>query len=174
MPGNIDLRQEIYKIFRGGDGIKGIGQLIIHRKVRMDDNGDYIRCICYDKVSGDHGIDNCPYCHGLGYLFDERLVIGYITDKIPTINDKLLFNILPGETGQGKHYAILEYWVEPSEKDMLLEPIYNTNVSGTQNVKIYRKWYITSAAPIRGDYGRTEYWVCTIEYYNKKIRGNYD
>jgi len=167
---NIDLRYHIYKILRGADGNPGIGQLLIHRKVRQDSNGDYIRCVCYDKTSGDHGIDNCPYCHGLGYLFDDSLVLGYIVERISSFYDKEKIPFDPGIIDSGKHYVILEWTTHPSEKDLILEPMYDTENNIIQPVKIYRKWKISAVNPIRGDYGRVEYYVCIIDYYKREGR----
>jgi len=165
---NIDLRKEIGKILRGDGSTPGQGQPFVLRHVRTDANKNPERCVCYDKVSGDVGLANCTYCNGLGYLFDESLVLGYLVEVgAMFLSDEMDSNLF-GVINTDKRYVICEHYVEVSERDMLLELDFIPNMATPQQVDVFRKWDIERVVPFRGDNGRIEYLQIVVETWGNR------
>lgn len=55
----------------------------IHRKMRRTVDGDKVPCLsCNVKVSGNReGKLDCPYCSGVGYLWDEAIEEGFFYNQ---------------------------------------------------------------------------------------------
>jgi hypothetical protein len=53
---------------------------VLYRKLRRDILGNQIRCTgCNARASGIiEGDPSCPYCDGIGYLWDESIINGWI------------------------------------------------------------------------------------------------
>jgi hypothetical protein len=73
----LDLRQELLDLFSGVDfeNIKFIP--VVLRHIRRNNDETRVKCSCFSETSGE-GIPNCPYCEGVGFLWDEAIVPSYI------------------------------------------------------------------------------------------------
>lgn len=76
----IDLRAEFDEIMFGGPNTLPHGRPVLIRRMRSDDEGNLLRCVCRDPLTdeADHSND-CPYCLGEGYYWDEALETTYQT-----------------------------------------------------------------------------------------------
>jgi len=74
----IDLRAEFDDLVFGGGTSIAHGRLLLLRKMRRDDDNKLIKCVCVDAVTDEADTeDDCPFCLGEGYYWDEEKIIGF-------------------------------------------------------------------------------------------------
>lgn len=78
----LDLRQEVADFFNGKDFGNEKFNVFLHRQIRIDDTKypyiNRIKCPTCNHDYNNEGKIGCPTCDGIGYLWDEKLIIGYI------------------------------------------------------------------------------------------------
>lgn len=156
----IDMRKEFRRFLYGYGPEIPKGQKGILRRMRLDDNGDRIKCDCVDSITHEPDKDYfCPYCDGEGYLWDEEWIVYY---KILTSSDQGLarknkpfsFGVLNVEYT----YFFVEHFINPTRYDKIVE--VEKELSGLpENPYVRRaKYTIATAQPFRSDSGRVEFW----------------
>lgn len=76
----IDLRQEFDDLVLGGNTSIQHGHKLILRKMRRDESNSLVACVCKDSLTREPDPENqCPYCLGEGYYWDESWMTGYST-----------------------------------------------------------------------------------------------
>lgn len=73
----LDLQKEMYDLLFTDKDCTPIKIPIIHKKVRRDVRDYIIKCKCTLENGLSEGTLTCPYCHGDGYISDEKLIEGY-------------------------------------------------------------------------------------------------
>lgn len=68
----LDLSKELRELFFGDDFGLNKGVIVKHKSFRTD-NSKKVKCSCNTR-NIDTGLENCPYCFGDGYLFDEKFI----------------------------------------------------------------------------------------------------
>jgi hypothetical protein len=149
----IDLRKELDNTLLGAaDEItKGITGLL--RRVRRDSTGEKVRCVCRDETTDEPSKDtNCPYCWGLGFLWDEHKVVYYkYTDSFRSKEAK-------AERFERSTFYI-KYTEEIDQYDYLVELRLDVSGNVVNPVARERLFNIIGATPYRSDNGRIEYWM---------------
>lgn len=78
----IDVRDEVERFFNGDDFGTEKFHVLLQRKIRIDtDKYPYINKIKCNTCNHDYnnsGTVGCPSCDGVGYLWDEKLIVGYM------------------------------------------------------------------------------------------------
>ena len=91
----INMRQELVKMFEGYWPEVAKAQTGVLRKMRRDANDKLIPCPCVDKVTKEPDHERfCPICFGEGNLFDEKEIHFYRElsglDTTKALRDRLL------------------------------------------------------------------------------------
>ena len=92
-------------------------------------------------------------CLGMGYLWDERELVYYKNDDTLRKSDEAFFYV--------------EYFVEPSVGDYVVEVVRNTEGVITPPGERQGLFKIIKAEAFRSDTGRIEYWRCRTKYERK-------
>jgi hypothetical protein len=106
----ISLREELVELITGDDF--GEEKFIPHvlRKIRIDNKQNKIRCTCWDPISNE-GRQGCPFCDGIGSLWDESIVAGfmYFLTKKKLSNTEVYSN----QPGRSEKYDLA--FISPSD-----------------------------------------------------------
>ena len=75
----IDIPTEVQSILYDDVNFKKIGVPFVSRKFRRTSNNKRVNCLACNKASDGsvEGIQQCPYCQGTGFLFDETIEVGF-------------------------------------------------------------------------------------------------
>lgn len=77
----LDLRDEVLAFFDGRDFGNEKFHVLLQRQIRIDDTKypyiNRIRCKTCNHDYSNEGRVGCPDCDGIGYLWDEKLIVGY-------------------------------------------------------------------------------------------------
>ena len=160
----IDLRDELDRTLNGASDETRKGRVGLVRRIRLDDNGEPIRCPCRNKQTDEPSRDSyCRYCLGMGFLWDERKMVYYKNED-------------SFRKGNGFSFY-LQYDKDISDIDYLVE--IENNKEGEPVFPVKRKaiFKVLEAHPYNADRGRLEFWqVLALEerkwsvYYGVKNR----
>lgn len=158
----IDIRQEVLDLIGGKDFGQQHFQPMIHRAIRKDSKLNKIKCNCYDEISkeGRHG---CGDCDGEGYLWDEKLILGYpyfMTTK----------NMIRGldfitEAGRSEKYElgfITRYFDQVSKGDRVFAPLLSDSGAIQYPIVIEEEYYVLNNRKYRLDHGKAEYCISIL------------
>jgi len=158
--GEVDLRQEFYELLYGSATETAKGRPGILRRMRKDDDGNKIPCLCVDEKTGEPDKDTiCPYCWSEGFLWDEEWVTYYKT--LVSSHEGLVRKNQPNKAGMSNTpfvFFYLEYDIVPDRYDKIVEVALDTE--GDISLPYTREaiYSIATAEPFRSDEGRIEYW----------------
>jgi len=147
----LDLRAEMDDLLFGSYGEVAKGKVGLLRKMRIDSNGEHIRCPCRNKVTDEPSRDQyCRYCHGHGYFWDETQIVYYKN------NDSFV------KDGEGLFY--LQYDLEITERDYIIELKLDSEGRPIEEIERESVYEIESADKFRADNGRIEFWQISAKY----------
>ena len=149
------FRKDVYRA-------KGKGQPLIIRKIRRDADGEKIKCSCNDTVvthEGD-GDANCAYCDGVGYIWDEKWFLGYVTHSASFVGTSMTLReiMMPGFVQTDEPYLYTFYYVTVQKGDWIIQPALDTEGKVIQPIRAQHKNIVISQFPMRMDGARIEYW----------------
>jgi hypothetical protein len=160
----IDLRDEFNEFLFGSPTEIAKGRPGILRRMRRNDDGDLVVCLCVDEKTGEPDRDTiCPYCWGEGYLWDEEWVTYY--KMLVSSHEGLVRKDQPHKPGVSNIpfvFFYLEYDVTPSRFDKIVEVSLNT--AGGISLPYTREaiYPIATSEAFRSDNGRIEYWRVAV------------
>jgi hypothetical protein len=156
----IDLRQELIRMFNGTYPEIAKSQPALLRVMRKDSDGNKIACGCVDPITQDPDKDRyCPVCMSEGWIWDEE--------------DLLIYRILGGSV-VGNHtldeltkagliniplvvfYTL--YNSDITEDDKIVRLQLDTAGSAIVPKKRHSIYKISKAWDYRADNGKIEYW----------------
>ena len=73
----IDIRQEVEDLISGKDFGVEHSAVFVQRKLRRDPDMSPVKCVCFDPIANE-GRQGCTDCDGIGYLWDEVLINGFM------------------------------------------------------------------------------------------------
>ena len=154
----LDLRQEMNELLYGSAGEIAKGKVGLLRKMRLDNNGERIRCSCRNKITDEPDRDYfCRYCHGHGYFWDETKIVYYKND------DSFM-----RKEGKVQEYErdmfFIEYFKDISPYDFIIEIALDKDGIPIQPVQRLKVYDIISAVEFRADYGRVEFWQIRAKF----------
>lgn len=160
----IDLRDELRRMFVGDAWEIGKEQLYIYRRMRRGEDDRLVPCSCNNPLSqeGDRHIF-CPYCFGEGFLWDEHWISGI---RVRSRGARRRVDRLDMEEAGLLHpeisYMYVNHLSSPTTQDKILAPQIDPEGRIQWPVKVSHYWAIEKADPLRGDGGRIEYWLLTL------------
>lgn len=144
----IDLRKEIDSFFNGEDFGMPKYNTLLHRKLLKDENENFKRCECWNPLTQD-GAKGCSKCDGIGTLWEEQLIIGYLfrAQYIKQLTPQMI--ITPSEyyIGKGDYLYTLKY----NDNGTISLPVIN--------IDMYKSLY---SDKILLDHNRVEYNMSTV------------
>jgi hypothetical protein len=154
----LDLRKEMKELLYGSGGEVAKGKVGLLRKMRLDSNGDLVRCPCRNKITDEPDRDFfCRYCHGHGYFWDEYEIVYYKND-----------DSFRKREGKVQEYEgdmfFLQYTEDLSPHDFIIEIVLDKNGVPVQPVQRLKVYDIMSSDQFRADYGRVEFWQVRAKY----------
>ena len=184
---NIDLRDELHNVLWGFAGEPGQGQRVIFRRLTNTTCPS-----CWSVKTGGSSNPNCKYCQGEGYQFYEsNEVVGFFRGAAPVYKAGVLATGLYPQAAMGysdtnKATAYAEIYrpdgslVYPDydkylyQTDKSYDRLYELKVDPDGNVIVNSsgtpirsaKWKVLNVIPIRGDYGRIEFFELALEKEN--------
>lgn len=159
----IDLKSELELFFNGTDFGHTKYNILIHRKVRYDASGSKINCgTCWNKKE-QSGRPGCPDCEGLGLLWDDVLIYGYMfRPQYIRLSDEMK-HILPVAIAQNKSMELIAPNIfQFREYDQIHVP--NTETTGTIKipVSVYERYTVAAIQPQRLDHNSVEYNIVVL------------
>ena len=156
-----DLRHELNSLFFGDGYEIPKAHSVLLRRMRRSGN-DLIECPCVDKLTREPDIDHrCEYCLGEGYLWDEEwlstrsVVIGSTTNKLVFKTQHLE----PGQINAEVKVFFMEYDVQPSWYDRIVELYSDQEGKPAVPYRRYRIYRPQTIQPLRSDHGRVEFFA---------------
>jgi len=155
----IDLRAEFDDFIFGGGSSIAHGSTFLLRKMRRGDDGKLISCPCVDKTTYEPDTeDDCPFCLGEGYFWDEEKIIGF-SGHLGAEGGKAnrLRHIAPGSVRGEFKIFYFRYDTDISYRDKVIDLKLDTE--GTPVVPYLRESIYKPQTIIRyrSDNGRVEY-----------------
>jgi len=155
----IDLRDEMKRLMHGDGTEIPKGRKGLLRRMRKNDNGNLILCECVDDITHEPDLDTfCPYCLGEGYKWDEEIITYY--KVVIGTNEGLAAKVqklIPGELNVPFAFYYIEYFVNPSLQDKLVEirlDLEGNVITPLDRHKVVR---LEAVQDFRSDNGRIEY-----------------
>lgn len=164
-----DMRQELINMFDGTSTEIPKAQRGVYRRMRTDSAGALVPCSCVDVDTGEPDRDPpCPFCDGMGYLWDEvwfdyyKIVTGIEAalslredyEEPGTLN-------VPRVTFYTK-YDISPVIIRGQVFDRIVEVERDVEGNVTRPYRRSRIYRIGSAIDFRADNGRLEYWKFAV------------
>lgn len=161
-----DMRQELINTLDGKFPEVSKRQIAVLRKMRRDINGNLTQCVCVDTLTHEPTKDHfCPYCHSMGYYWDEVFIDMYkVETNEGSFREKLpspgLINI-PGVI------FYLKASVDITKEDRIVEITLGIDGQPTRPYKRKTLYRIGALVDLRSDIGKLEYWKvnCYQEQY---------
>ncbi len=158
----IDVRDEVMRFFNGEDFGTEKFHVLLQRKIRIDDQRypyiNKIKCNTCNHEYGNSGIVGCPSCDGVGYLWDEKLIVGYMYRPQQIRLSEQYSNHL--QIGRNDNPSFI--LITPKEYKIALgDYIFSIDTTDDGGIKIplikTNKYLAVSSIPMKLDQGKIEY-----------------
>ena len=158
MTNELDIKEELALFLDGTDFGTPKYNVFVHRKSRLDVNGKRINCGACWSPESQEGKLGCPDCDGVGYLWDEKLIIGYIyRPQYIRLTDEMQ-HALPVALAQNKSMTIITpVEFKFSEGENIILPHLTDDGVVIAPITIQEKYIVTAEQTIRLDNGKAEY-----------------
>lgn len=162
----IDLRKELNSFMFGAADEIAKGAFYVLRQMRRRDGvvypraeGDLYPCSCKGSPENEPDIDyRCEICDGEGYLFDDRIVVGYKRSQDEDVEKYKKW----GKQTTPLSFFYVECHELISRYDKIIEPVVDIDGRVSTPIKIMLRHNIHMAERFRSDGGRTEYWRLSV------------
>ena len=158
----LNIKEELDLFLDGTDFGTPKYNVFIHRKTRFV-NDKKVHCgTCWNKETQE-GRLGCPDCDGVGYLWDEKLIIGYIyRPQYIRLTDEMQ-HATPVALAQNKSMTLITpIQFKFSEGENILLPHLTDQGAIIAPISIQEQYIITAAQTIRLDNGKAEYNIGAI------------
>ncbi len=160
--GELDLRKEVTSFFDGTDFGNEKFNVFLQRKIRVDsDKYPYtnkVKCPTCNHDYNNEGKLGCPSCDGVGYLWDEKLIIGkvYRPQHIRLADQLSKFTNL-GRVDHPAFILLSPYQYKISGGDIIYA--IQTTENGGIEIPIIKthKYMCVSSIPMKLDFNKTEF-----------------
>lgn len=148
----LDLRVELHRLLYGAADEEAKGRVGLLRRIRLDANGEPIRCACRSSLTDEPDKDYyCRFCLGVGYFWDELKIVYYRND-----------DSFRKREGKNQEYEGDDFFVGHQQvitpRDFIV--VVKLDEDGQPVVPVVREsvFRILSADPFRADNGRIEFY----------------
>lgn len=155
----IDLRDELVELFTGDEFVNK-QRAMIYRKSRHSENGNKIKCHCYNDAARE-GKSDCPDCFGEGYLWDEVIIVGHMwMPRNTMVADSSSYRSYSGKVGRlnnSQWILVVPYKIEIFEKDTIYLPKVDDEGRIKFPIELDKAYYITENLRMGFDFGRRDF-----------------
>lgn len=104
----LNLAEEVYDLLFTDKDCSPIHSPFIWKKFRRTNYNKKLRCSSCNREDSPYveGQQECPYCEGLGYIFDETLISGYLYKQGVTRDFGNLWMKTPAGTTDVSRYLL--------------------------------------------------------------------
>lgn len=163
----INLRQELLDTMSGKDFGVPKFSVFLQRVMRRDINNppytSKIRCSTCNKKYDNEGRVGCPNCDGVGYLWDEKLILGYAyRPQFIRLADQLSYPANVGRMQNATYVLITQSQDIVNDGDIVY--ILECNENGGIRIPIARteKYLAVANKEMRLDGNKIEYNITTL------------
>jgi|GEM_PF-6607650 len=163
----LDLREEVNALFDGTDFGTEKFNILLHRSIRVDKTKypytNKVKCNTCNHDYNNAGKPGCPSCDGVGYLWDEKLIIGriYRPQQI-RLSDQLAQFANIGRMSNASMILITPHVYKINASDILYE-IELTDNGGIHFPIIKKiKYMCNSSIQMRLDRNKLEFNSCVV------------
>lgn len=160
----IDINKELYEFIEGTDFGNKKYIPLVHRKIRLNSDIKPIKCpICWNEQSSE-GILGCPSCDGVGYLWDESIIPGFMYVTV----DRSMIKSLDIDREIGRMQTENFTLVTPSHvrirsKDVISEIFMNSEGEPMIPIKKENSFLVTSSRNVRLDDARSQFRISYLQ-----------
>lgn len=158
----INIRDEVNSFFDGTDFGNEKFNVLLQRKIRVDGNKypytNKVKCPTCNHDYNNEGKIGCPSCDGIGYLWDEALIIGrvYRPQQI-RLSDQLSKFANIGRADNPSFILIVPFQYKVNAGDIVYD-IQTTDNGGIELPIIKtHKYMCVSSIPMKLDFNKTEF-----------------
>lgn len=153
----IDLRTEI------GEIIRNRGHKIVLRRATS------IRCPNYDPTTSEEHSKTCPYCMGIGYMYQDVVYRSYCRPAVDVEAQARERRQDVGLMTHGKRIYYFTHDVWPKIADYILEVKLDDDGDPIRVWQVLKIFDIEIIHPYRDKMGRVEYWEAQC---NERVTGS--
>lgn len=160
----INVEKELYEFIEGKDFGKSKYIPLIHRKMRMSQDLKPIKCpTCWNEKSSE-GILGCPSCDGVGYLWDEEIIPGFM---YVTVDRSMIKSLdIDREVGrmQTENFTLITpSHVRTRSKDVISEIYMNSDGEPVIPIQKENSFLVTSSRNVRLDGAKSQFRVSYLQ-----------
>ncbi len=158
----LNLREEIAQFFNGDDFGMPKYNILLHRVLRRTQQNKLVRCNCWNSVSQEGRI-GCPDCAGVGTLWDEKLITGYVYRSQYIKQAIALSYIQPLGRAENSNFQLITPVDFPiDDGDYIYSLKYNDNGMIELPVIIVDSYKVTASDRMQLDHNRAEYHIAAL------------
>lgn len=152
----LDLRVEMDDLITGRDFGKEKFIPFIHRKIRTDKHNNKTKCSCWNHSSNE-GSNDCESCLGMGFLWDEYIIPGFIyslsNNMIQMANNPSLIGRIDDEALS----FVTTYTTNINKSDWIIEPILTEDGAFIAPYKANTQYVVNFTRDYRLDFGKSQF-----------------
>ena len=154
----LNIKEELDLFLDGTDFGTPKYNVFVLRKTRLGGDGHRINCgTCWNHETQE-GRLGCPDCDGVGYLWDEKLIIGYIyRPQYIRLTDEMQHATGVALSQNKSMTLITPIQFKFSDGENVILPYLTDDGAIMAPIKVQEKYIITAAQVIRLDNGKAEY-----------------
>jgi hypothetical protein len=151
----ISIRQELFDFISGWDYGEPKENIFIVKLLERDGSANPRKCRCWDN--------GCPYCDGLGYRNNEKIIYGFIFDtKNNKLADVMGYKNTLGRTTEVSHNLITTFDIGIIDGDFIMKPALTDEGLLSFPLAYLDKYLVKHSVPQRLDEGRFEFNFCEL------------
>lgn len=158
----LNLREEIAQFFEGDDFGMPKYNILLQRSLRKTSDNKLIRCNCWNTTSQEGRI-GCPDCGGVGTLWDEKLLTGYVYRSQYIKQAIALSYVQPVGRAENSTFQMISPAQFPiDDGDFIYTLKYNEEGMIELPPLVIDSYRIVSADKMQLDHNRTEYYISVL------------
>ncbi len=158
----LDLQKEIAEFFNGEDFGMPKYNILKQRSLRKTNDNMLVRCACWNNTSQEGRI-GCPDCDGVGSLWDEKLILGYVYRTQYIKQAIAMTYIQPAGRAENSTFQMITPVDFPiDDGDYIYSLKYNHNGMISLPPVVIDAYKIVSSDKISLDHNRPEYFISAL------------
>ncbi len=158
----ISMRQEVLDFISGYDYGEPKEIIFVVKKIRRDRTDRPMKCACWNNIKNE-GAKGCHSCGGLGYQYDEKLIMGFLAIlQAKRANQALEYKDTPGRSIEVNYIFYTAYNNKLKDGDVLLKPVMTTEGFIDWPLEYTEKYLINASFNYRLDEGRSEFFFYNV------------
>ena len=165
-----DMRQEMINLLDGKWPEISKKYPALLRKMRKDENNDFIPCPCVDPTTKEPDKDTfCNICFGEGKLWSEIWIDTYSVELGSDVGKAVREELIsPGLMNVPLKTFYLRSSVDITEGDKIVEILLSKDGQPVKPYQRYKIFRISALIDLKSDNGKLEFWK--VNCYEEKVK----